>query len=73
MSKQDSELIQALYDEYQLSALRSRYVGSRKKLQKTEGFSWLSQAVGRLVYWPRQRDFTLDDIYIVQRSQILKI
>jgi len=73
MTNESTALITALYDEYQKDGLRSRYTGPRKALQKTEGFSWLSRTIGRLVYWPRKGDFTLDDIYIVHKSNLTKI
>lgn len=72
-NNQDNKLVKQLHKEFENLSIRTRYVGNRKPIAKAEGFYWISKAMGRTLFKAKDAPFTLDDIYIVHQSNLVKV
>lgn len=59
-----------LKSEYRKAAARMVYVGPLAHLVGEEGYSWRSPSYNRLLFWPMNRLFSDENIYMVEPESL---
>lgn len=59
-----------LKSEYRKGAARMVYVGPLTHLVGQEGYSWRSPSYNRLLFWPMNRLFSDENIYMVEPESL---